>query len=407
MNDVTQYSARITLSEPREFTPRWFQTRNYTVDTYGRVIDADSIVQTFESVFDTFSLDLDGQIRSYNAGLTSEEIKAGFYIKRMPDTTLLKSAFREYIANEAKAKRKVITSAITFCGGDDSVANNIELLKFVKAITGQDNITTATVLAHWLWGIKAKALGRNIVYHILPVIYSMKQEIGKSTAAKKLFYPIKDISVNKRVLDLCDVREHLSIASSLVCFFDEMSGAGRAEVEQLKNFITADEVDVRILGTNSNVKRFQSCSFMGTSNKPIAEMVIDSGMRRFYQIDAQDKLDWDLINNIDYVDIWRRINENRQSGYILEQKAAIAEAQKELETEDYVKTFIDDAGLIPGDKFMPSKEIYNKYTEYCSEHGIKSPLNLVWFMRKLTPFGFKIVKKQDSENKQVRGIKVG
>jgi len=407
MTNITPFAQKTTLSEPRDFTPRWFKAKKYDVDTYGRIISPDGFIETQESAFDTFSLDLHEQIRAYNSKLEPEEIKSGFLIKRMPENTLLKSAFREYIANESKTKRKVITNNIKYNAEDDAVEKNLHLMDYVFAITGTRDIVIATVLAHWLWGIKVKALGKAIVYHLLPVIYSAKQEIGKSTAAKKLFQPLREISVNKRVNDLCDVREHLSIATSLVCFFDEMSGASRSEVEQLKNFITADEVDVRILGTNSNVKKFQSCSFIGTSNKPITEMVIDSGMRRFFQIDAQDKLEWDVINNIDYVELWRNINENRPQGYILEQKAAISDAQKQLETEDYIKTFIDDNGYTPGDNFTPSKTIYDKYVEYCVENGIKSPLNIVWFMRKLRPLGFKLKTKKCEQNKIIRGIMVG
>jgi hypothetical protein len=45
----------------------------------------------------------------------------------------------------------------------------------------------------------------------------------------------------------------------------------------------------------------------------------DTGMRRFYQVDCLPKLDWAVTQNIDYLRLWKSVNENAETPLLADQ----------------------------------------------------------------------------------------
>ncbi|MFP2929486.1 hypothetical protein ACLESO_30665, partial [Pyxidicoccus sp. 3LG] len=64
------------------------------------------------------------------------------------------------------------------------------------------------------------------------------------------------------------------------------------------------------LATSPKLFRPNNTTFIGASNVPIQDLIRDpTGMRRFYQTDCLDHLDWNAINAIDPLAIWLSVNE--------------------------------------------------------------------------------------------------
>ena len=55
-------------------------------------------------------------------------------------------------------------------------------------------------------------------------------------------------------------------------------------------------------------------TFIGTTNKDISRLIFDdTGMRRFYQIDCKSRLDWDITQRVEYLKLWRSVDERAET----------------------------------------------------------------------------------------------
>jgi len=394
------------LSNPRQYVPTWFKQKGLSVDGRGRLKDQS---KNLSDIYDTLYLDLMEQVNAYNNAMESEGVKGNRLIKGV-NLKMLEAAFREYMVSEGMRVKKADQDILMFCQPSGEVLDNSELLRFVTAITGTADITAATVLAHWIWGVKNKLKSKIITYHIMPVIYSKVQESGKTTAIHKLTDVLKTYKYDGDLASLVDSRSFAGVASCAIGVFDEMHGAARAEIDGLKRIITANSLSARQLGTNHINDYFQGCSFIGTSNNAISEIIVDSGMRRFFQINAQDKIDWENINSIDYIKLWQSVDENRINGYMLEQREAIKTEQAKLAHEEPINIFLRDLEITPSiTEVIFSKELYELYTQHCVDNGFR-PLNSTWLGVKLATKGFeKFSKVNPKTGRYARGyyMKVG
>jgi hypothetical protein len=288
--------------------------------------------------------------------------------------TLIRAAYREEIGKQLRCATP----------GNDKPARNA-LTRWIKAITGRTpRETELLVMLHWLWCVKRKFLGKEVVYHVMPVLYSLKQGNGKSTAIQRLTAPLRDFVVQLSMHQLSDDRCYEALSNNYICMFDEMQGAARTDVDQLKRIITASRIDMRRLYTNNVTALDQNCMFIGASNKQVGELIVDQAMRRFYQINCAERFDQAAINSIDYVELWQHVDDSRERGYLDEEQAReeLAREQARLSTEDHIDTFLRDANVQPGSERVPFKRLYSIYREWCEENGHKE-LNNIWFARKL------------------------
>ena len=120
-----------------------------------------------------------------------------------------------------------------------------------------------------------------------------------------------------------------------------MAKADKTNADTVKNRITSHLVEWRTLGKNSLVNGDNNATFIGASNRVVADMFPErGGQRRFYQIDVQPKMDWALIKSdrSAYVELWKSVDESMKSPI-----AAIwADVKKQSETRvenDDVETF--------------------------------------------------------------------
>jgi hypothetical protein len=311
---------------------------------------------------------------------------------------LITYAFGELCFQVHHAKREEMIASIR------CEVENLEPLKqFIAAIIGSNASfeNTVAVFAHWLWCIKRNMRNLHIAYHIMPVLYSKEHGSGKSEALKFLLKHINAYRLNVALTQIVDARNAKSMSENFVCVLDEMAGAARTDLESLKKKITEDYTDARVLGTHQVIKLKQACCFIGTSNKPVSEMVFDTGMRRFYQVNCPEKLNWAELAKVDYLALWRGIDDSRENGYILDRMDAIKEEQASMATEEEIDVFLKALNISPGTIAIKSQDLFEMYRNWCVDNGFK-PYNSIWMGRKLSNRRISKEIRTDSEGTQSR-----
>jgi len=250
-----------------------------------------------------------------------------------------------------------------------------EMDKAVRAIIGTNCELTKAVLAHFIWQVKRKLNNLGVEHHMMPILYG-KTGSGKTRFIEKLLQPVAGVITNGDFSMLADSREKFRLHENYVIFFDEMARADRTNVESIKNSITSSMITYRTLSTNSEVKIVNNASFIGASNKLVSTMINDpTSARRFYQIDTLDKLDWSLVNSVNYPELWQSVDE-RSDSPIIPYMELVKEKQEEFKADDPLGLFCKDYGIAPvqGDNYdlVAFKSIYATYKRWCEENGYKS-----------------------------------
>lgn len=372
------------ISDPRKFIRLWLTKNSVTIDERGTLKSADQ--RDNLQILDTIILDYNEQIASFN-------YKADKKLKAASDTHLQK-ALDELIGLHATEEKKKILARVKFSGAPSLS----QLEQFVLAMTGKTESHTTGVFAHFLWSIKRRLNNEDVLFNIMPIVLG-KQGAGKSYALEKLLNPIANLTLEINLNDAVDPRFFHSFSKNYAIVINEMAGAQKTDVEKLKNLITAKNNDVRKLHTSQVTKVKQNTALIGTTNKPVAEIIYDpSGARRFYEIKSLDKMNWDLINSIDYIALWTGIDETRPRGYYEEHAPAIVKEQEKLIGREELQVFLELKNVKPGTKEIAAAVLYDEYKVWCENNGVKNPFNSVWFGRRLIGKGF-----EAPHQKRIRG----
>lgn len=373
----------MVINDPRKYVTWWLTTRKISVDERGGLTSPDK--RDYFELFDTLVLDYCQQIADFNRN-------ADRAIKAAPETNL-KKALDEIISVKMVERREEVFAALKFNGKEN--LSNLET--FVKAVTGKAENKVVGVLAHFLWQVKRRMADKEVVFHIMPIMVGA-QGGGKSLSLQRLFKPLIHLTLELSLTEVTDARFYFALNKNYIAVLDEMAGAKRADVEVLKKQISASYNDVRKLNTNTVTKIKQNASFIGTSNRNVNELIFDStGARRFYEIKALDRLDWNAINSINYNELYQGINENRERGYLEDVLSEVVEDQKDLIGIDELTEFIDANQIKPGTKEITAHTLYGMYKEWNETNGVKHSPSASWFGRKLKN------RSIDSIEKRVRG----
>lgn len=366
----------IALKDPRLFVLVWMSMSSIRISERGELID--TMRRKNDDIFDTLWLDYKQQVRAFNDLQEKKPNSERRHIRAVAETDM-KKAITELISKEKTTHKNDLIKSLMCEKEDLSHINH-----FTNVLMRENNPKISAILAHWIWLVKNKMKGVDVSYHIMPIFFG-KQGGGKTVATNKLLEPIKNYSLNIKMSQLVDERYFFALSENFVVFFDEMAGASRTDVDSLKNQITTNFNDVRKLGTNTITKVAQSCSFVGATNRPINEQILDTtGMRRFYEIKVSDLLDWSLLDKIDFLALWKGVDENKVNGYILpfineisiEQQKHVLEEELDL----FIKEFKIDFNTKETKDFI-ANDIYQVYYTWSKTSGF-NPLNKVWFGKK-------------------------
>lgn len=362
------------LRDARRYVSRWFEdNKNADVNSLSKL-----------------HLDHDSDVRQYNYANRDNK-----KVLRCLSKLLLECAFDLVLREQPKLKRIALANSI-LCNKEDLSS----LKTWVKATTGSVNDDDLYVMAHWMWLVKRNALELPIVYHIMPIITSAKQGGGKSTSIQRLIQPLEELSLELKMPQVVDERSFTMFSEHLIGFFDEMAGADKVEISDFKRNVTSSTLTYRPMRTNSTAKIKNLCSFIGASNNSVFENIKDTtGLRRFFQINALDALDHAAINGIDYLALWKGIDEKLDRGYYERVKDQVVKKQEDLQMKDEVALFLEDFNVLPTVDGtiveVNGKSLYNDYRKHAMNSGLKVIHQAQVFYKKVREMGIHGTKRRD------------
>jgi hypothetical protein len=251
-----------------------------------------------------------------------------------------------------------------------------EVRRWVRAVTGKEDPVDVAVVKHFIWQVKRKLHGLKVEHHLMAVIKG-PQGGGKSSAIAALLAMLGElVDVLSDLSALGDERQAFRQALYFVTFCDEMAKAERVCVDSLKNRITSDVLKWRVLGLNTRAAGTNATTFIGALNGDIRDIIQDvTGMRRFYQIEAVERLDWDSINAINYAELWRSVDHLAEAPIkpVMEQLRVRQEA---IRGKDMIEEWLDER-CVSGAGWTSSHVLFDAY---CAE-GAKQRRQLVGIAR--------------------------
>lgn len=163
------------------------------------------------------------------------------------------------------------------------------------------------ILKKFIHQVKNKMLHNSTENHLMLVLTG-KQGVGKSYFVKNFLKPVSELTANVTMSDITDDRM-IDLWHHNVLVLDEMQYASRADIDVVKNIITATTLQRRPMRTNSTQTIFQKATFIGSSNKELDELIVDStGVRRFIGLKYKGTTDYNTLNNIDYSLLWQSVD---------------------------------------------------------------------------------------------------
>jgi hypothetical protein len=251
-------------------------------------------------------------VRGLNSAIIAKDFAFEYRYLKPVDTRRVVEVVERFAREHAEAALGAIKERIL--GKPATDGGQVMLVRWLDAVTGERDEEVLCAMLHWLWLVKRSLAGLTRSYDIMPIVFGTTQGSGKSTAVNRLVSPLGEIMEPINAEVLTDVRRATELEKFAIGVWDEMEGAGKADIEALKNTITCETKTYRPMQTTDVALVSRIMCFIGTSNKPVESMVRDTtGARRFFQIDAQPLIDHPAINAIDYDVLWSAISETDPS----------------------------------------------------------------------------------------------
>ena len=255
----------------------------------------------------------------------------------------------------------------------DNSSTDEELKAFLTACSNEAREEDVAALKQTIWQVKRKMNNLPVKDHLL-VNLQGRSGAGKSVAINKLFSCIpRNLIMEMNGTMFNDERCYPSFSEYYVGLLDELDKVGKARVEALKNIISADYKQARPMRTNETRQYKQNLTFVSTSNYSIFKVVKDStSSRRYWDIKTADKLNWGSINKIDYLKIWKSVDENNDDGYLKGKIGPKIKAiQDKLRYRDSAYLFIqEEVEQSDNDEdYVTVQNLYNQYVTFCDDGG--------------------------------------
>jgi Virulence-associated protein E len=252
--------------------------------------------------------------------------------------------------------------------------------EFVRVVTGNADPVTSAVIRQFIWQVKRKMLGRPVRWHIMPILWGAGGS-GKSTIIRDyLLKPLQHLCLSSSRLfsDLNDERKFYQFNDNYVAFSDEMDHIEKVSMEALKNIISSETLEGRVLYRNSSKIYKQNCTFIATSNKSPSQLIYDStGIRRFYYIKSVDKMDFEAVARLNIMEMWHSVDEDRDKAYTEDVMDQLNEVQEGHRQKEVIELFLKEIGLKPS---LDSKDIivgdalYQEFKMYKEDSGYTYPI---------------------------------
>ncbi|MFE1597516.1 VapE domain-containing protein [Methylobacterium sp. ID0610] len=229
------------------------------------------------------------------------------------------------------------------------------------------------VLKKFMHQVKRKIRGLKVKDHLMPVITGTQGK-GKTTFVRAMLAAIEELVLGVDFKMIEDER-NIDIWKSYILFIDEMGYASKANVDTVKNAITSEVLTRRPMRTNTQVTIKQNATFIGCSNKELAQLIKDpTGIRRFVALLFSNEPDWEFMNQIDWLLLWRCVD-IEGADPIAPFKGLLAEAQEEAREKGRVEHWLEEFRPETSDEFkrcldngrIQASVIYSLYREFEDE----------------------------------------
>lgn len=256
---------------------------------------------------------------------------------------------------------------------------------FTAAVSDNRVELNSIILQHWIWQVKRKLFGLEVDHHIMPVLFG-KSGAGKSVAVRSLLEPLYDLTLSVDMSILSDQFSKKQFTRNFVVFFDELDGAESTDINRIKQIITAETMEYRVMRTEGYFYGRQNASFIGCSNSHVRDRISDpTSARRFWQITTKDKIDWNTINTLNYLRLWQSVDENAQAPIIpyLEKVTAIQE--EEIRTTTVIEEWLRMAYILDetSSSNLRTSDLFEQFKQWREWQSITYPISFQKFAREL------------------------
>ncbi len=226
----------------------------------------------------------------------------------------------------------------------------------------------APIILNFMWQVKRKMKKIPVTNHLMPILYG-GQGSGKSCFIRQIIEPLADFAIDANFNMVQDER-NISIWNNYVFLFDEMQYASKSDWGAIKNKITTPKLDMRVLYSNNTCKIDNNATFIGTSNDiGLDQSITDAtGNRRFIGLNVLPKMNWDLINSIDFLSIWRSVDATGKDPIdIAGVRNLISNEQAATKWQSSVEVWLETESILIN--WTSSKYAYESYRRWSSENG--------------------------------------
>lgn len=364
-------SSPTTRRGVREWLKSWVESNSVTLDYLTDTLSIRGKKTAFDVAFAKVILD-------------AQEMRATF-----PEG-LIKHALTEWSDQQRDAVLARHRKRVAFREN----LGDAELRRWVRAVTGDEKPLDVAVMKHFVWQVKRKLYELPVEHHLMVVVLG-KTGAGKSEAIRKLIGPLRELTdCPQDMAFVNDERQAFRLTRCYIMFVDEMGKADRVCVDTLKRSITGDTSSYRQLGFNRLVSGCNVATFIGATNRDVSDVIYDpTGMRRFYQMTSLDRIDWDVVNSIDYEAVWASVD-HEVPPPIIPVLDELKGAQEGLRAKDSVEEWLQENCVSEGDGFTRSTTLYNNYVAF-QRMQYRQPWSLTAWGKRM---------KQLVEHKESNGI---
>lgn len=251
---------------------------------------------------------------------------------------------------------------------------NDPVASWVTAVCGKSSDLDVAVVKHFIWQVKRKLSGQAVEHHMMPVLFG-RSGAGKSVAVSRLIEPLRAVALQTDMSIFGDQFSRRAFARNFLVFFDELQGSDNADVNAMKQIITAPVIEWRAMRSERVMSAPQNSTFIGCSNDPVRDRIKDpTSSRRFWQINCADQIDWQAVNSIDYLALWRSVDENAPTP-ILEHLSEVRKVQEtEIRVKDIVEQWVEESCEIVSfdESSLTTSELYDSFKDFCLWQNQKS-----------------------------------
>ncbi len=281
----------------------------------------------------------------------------------------IRDALAVYRHERSKIELTRLTQQLTYNPTQNDVVRS-----WVTAVCGKNSELDVVVVKHFLWQVKRKLAGLPVEQHLMPVLFG-RSGAGKSVAVSQLIEPLRAVALQTDMSIFSDQFSRRAFARNFLVFFDELQGSNTADVNTMKQIITAPVIEWRAMRSERVMSAPQNSTFIGCSNDPVRDRIKDpTSSRRFWQINCADQIDWQAINSIDYLALWRSVDENTLAP-ILAHLSEIRKVQEsDLRAKDIIEQWIEEVCEVVSfdEAALTTSELYESFKEFCLWQNQKS-----------------------------------